>query len=142
MHTELSVDHREGCTPIRLRSGRRYTIRIARPSLRLTLAIDPAKARSERYTLVGSDGSVSRSLTAKDDAIPGDRGLSLDFPRLSHGQRYSLRVDVPASHEHTGKSFFLFRGLPLELLLAQRAPRRYRCPRRCRAPFLRGRNHG
>lgn len=45
-----------------------------------------------KYTLKSSDGAYEKSLTAKDDMVPGDKYLQLKFEKLLPGKKYTLTV--------------------------------------------------
>ncbi len=47
----------------------------------------------DKFTLVSSDGSYSKSLTVKDDQIAGNRSLDLLYKQLDRKLSYTLKVE-------------------------------------------------
>jgi hypothetical protein len=54
-----------------------------------------------KYVLKSSDGAYDKTLTAKDDMVPGDKYLQLKFEKLLPGKKYTLTVfdDAEISRE-------------------------------------------
>jgi hypothetical protein len=101
-----------------LKSGQVNIIVVTLNTILIELEIDPAEVSSQddKYTLFCSDDKsiYSKTLTVKDDLIPGDDFLTLKFIKLESDHNYSLEID-PGTE---GEPYFLFEKVPLEDLLS------------------------
>lgn len=109
-----------GVTPAQAKQGlelegdQSYIIRCGLPAIVVVLGIDPAEKATEddTYTLFTSvDRSIySKTLTPKDDGVPGDDRITLRFDGLPDdlAQDFSLEIDPGAE----GQPYLAFEAVP------------------------------
>lgn len=77
-------------------------------SLTLSLAIPPAEAaqHADRFVLKSTDGSFEVQKTVKDDKVPGDDAIDLEFKDLPTDKKFTLEV------KYGDTVIKLFEGVP------------------------------
>ena len=89
--------------PLRLATGQSHVVCIMIPRLRIRLDVDPAAPQSwdDRFelTIEGPSGKKVVCKTVKDDLVPGDNFVDLDFGIILHDRTYTLAVDPGAQGE-------------------------------------------
>lgn len=107
----------EGEAGFRAAAGGRLRLQLGRV-LEVRLQLDPANPTTDddRYTLfeTGARERWSRTLTPADDAVRGDRWLTLRFGGVVDGARYSLEIDPGAD----GAPYLIVEDQPLAVLVA------------------------
>ncbi|MFQ5498514.1 MAG: hypothetical protein ACE5FH_02475 [Candidatus Zixiibacteriota bacterium] len=99
----------------KLKSGERSTLVHEIPSLHVRFAIDPSEVSShdDKFRLHSDDGSYDKTLTIKDDQVPGDEYLDLIFDNLKEAASYTLEVDPGAQ----GSPYKVFEKEPFQDLV-------------------------
>jgi len=79
------------------------------------LLIDPndAATADDRYTLKSGNGKYKKTLTPKDDKVPGDASITLEFQKVPGGTTYTLEVD-PGKE---GKPYVVFRDAAFKTII-------------------------
>ncbi len=77
------------------------------------LDIDPNDAKNyhDKFIVSSSDGAYEQTKTVKDNQVPGDTSVDLEFNGLYPDKKYSLQI-VPAH----GTSHYVFRDVPYAAL--------------------------
>ncbi len=98
-----------------LKSGKLTELVHPLPELYLRLPIDPSDAASkdDKFKLTSTDGKYEKTLTVKDDQVPGDKYLDLVFRNLKMSQNYTLEID-PGKE---GKPYKIFENVPFKDLI-------------------------
>jgi hypothetical protein len=85
---------------------------VKKEAYHIRLNIDPKDKDSQEdtFALFSTDAakSYSKTLTVKDDQVPGDSYTDLSFPDLDMSLSYSLKIDLG----NDGHSYFLFENTP------------------------------
>lgn len=102
----------------KIKTGQLNIVSVALNTILIELEIDPEELSSQddKYILFCSDDKsiYNKTLTVKNDQIPGDKFLTLIFSKLVSGHSYSLEIDPGAE----GEPYYLFENVPLEDLLS------------------------
>lgn len=75
---------------------------------RIYLGADQASHQDDRFTLKSTDGAYVKTRTLKDDLIPGDEFVDLDYPGLMPDTTYALEV----VYGEDGSTVSLFEDVP------------------------------
>ncbi len=101
-----------------IKSGQLNVIVLTFNTILIELEIDPeaVSSQDDKYTLFCSDDKsiYKKTLTVKDDNVPGDDFLTLKFTKLVSDHSYSLEIDPGAE----GETYYLMENIPLEDLLS------------------------
>jgi hypothetical protein len=102
---------------MRLSTGMRHVLRLPADYMTVTFLVESSgdiEHAYPKYELRSTDGAYSKTLSAKDDLVPGDDYLQLAFEKLAPGKRYTLRrLDGPTC-SHT-----VFTAVPYEDVVDQ-----------------------
>lgn len=79
--------------------------------VRVAITPDEAAKCGDKFVVSATDGSYKQTKTVKDDKVPGDDAIDLEYTDLFDDRNYSLEV-VPAR----GGSHFVFRDVPYAAL--------------------------
>ncbi len=103
-----------------IKAGHKNIVYFSLNTLMVELEIDPddASSQDDRYTLFCSDNKdlYNKTLTVKDDQIPGDKFLTLKFTFLVPDNKYTLEVDPGAGEDY----YWLFADVHTDDLLSQK----------------------
>lgn len=82
--------------------------------IKIDIPPDEASSQDDVYSLFSTDEkqSYKKELTVKDDLVPGDQSIDLEFTDLDENLSYSLEVD-PGKE---GISYFIFENTPFKEL--------------------------
>lgn len=111
---EISVSTDDLKNGLKLDTGKKY--KLVLPALRIHLEIDPNDTANEndKYTLYSTDAGkyYKKTMSVKDDKVPGDDTIDLDFPGVRSDLKYTLEVD-PGSG---GEKYKFFENVPYSVL--------------------------
>jgi hypothetical protein len=100
---------------MRLATGRRHVLRLPADYMTISFLVDSAagiELAYPKYELRSADGAYEKTMSAKDDLVPGDAYMQLKFDELLPGKRYTLRrLDGPTM------SRVVFQGVAYENLV-------------------------
>jgi hypothetical protein len=103
-----TIRYRPG-QPLLLVSGKNYRVFVAQMrTLFVELPLPPSTSKADRYILRSDDDRYSVSRTVADDLVTEDNILTLAFPKVIKGPKYTLTHDDCAGHPHdifTGLTF-------------------------------------
>ncbi len=85
-------------------TGKKHELALPPDWMTISFLIESAgsvEASFPKYVLKSADGAYDKTLTAKDDMVPGDKYLQLKFEKLLPGKKYTLTVfdDAEISRE-------------------------------------------
>ncbi len=109
------TDKKTGKVTFSIKSGELSALTHISPILHIRLGIDPGRAesRDDKFRLFSSDGTYDKTLTVKDDKVPGDEYVDLIYDNLKVALKYTLEINPGAQ----GKKYNLFEEIPYQDLV-------------------------